>query len=130
MSHQWQKSRSPVLLAQVLFVLNAIIWILLGVFSLIRLVDNATMAWILAALMFANAAVMLWIGWGLGRKPKPFYNLALAVLAVNLSLTVTDEFGFYDLIVLLLDAGMVALLVFTRAKYLSAGGDSVPAQNL
>ncbi|MGD2206249.1 MAG: hypothetical protein PVH17_05675 [Anaerolineae bacterium] len=114
------ESRTPVVAAQALFVMNAVFWILLGVSSVSRLENNAGLAWLIAVLMLANAGVMAWIGWGLGKEPKPFYYLAIPVLAVNILLTVTDEFGLFDLIALLMDVVLLMLLVVTRSRYLSA----------
>lgn len=55
---------------------------------------------------------------GRGRKRLKYY-LAVAFLSVNILLTVTDQVGLFDWITLVLDVGLLALLVATRAKFLS-----------
>ncbi len=112
-------SRSPVLLTQALFLVNGAVWILFGIVSLIRGVGDARMAGIVVALMWANAGVLLLLGWGLGRQRKLFYYLAVVVLAVNTLLSVTDEFGLFDFLILALNAVLLALLIATRSRYLS-----------
>jgi hypothetical protein len=113
------ESRTPVVAAQVLFAVNAAFWIVLGVLTLFRATDRTSMVWLLAILMFANAGVMLWLGWVLGKQRKLFYYLAIAVLAVNILLSVTDEFGLTDLVALLIDAVLLVLLIVTRSRYRS-----------
>ncbi len=103
-----------------LFVVNAAIWIALGISTLVRMEDQEAMAWVLAGLMFGNAGAMLLSGWGLGKETRGFFYLAVAVLAVNIVLSVTDEFGLFDLIVLLIDLVLLALLIATRTRYLPA----------
>ena len=113
---------TSVRVARGLFLVNAVIWILLGVATLMRMAGGSTSlgsaAWIISILMFANACVMLWVGVGIGKQQRRFYYLALAVLAVNIVLTVTDQVGLLDWITLCLDVALFALLVATRARYL------------
>ncbi|MCX6029164.1 MAG: hypothetical protein NT169_07650 [Chloroflexi bacterium] len=110
--------------AQAVFFLNAAIWLQFGVLSLIRMAggspDRAITAGIVAILMFGNVAAMLLCGVGLGKQQKRFYYLAVAVLVVNILLTVTDQFGVLDFITLVIDVGLLALLIATRSRYLSA----------
>jgi lysylphosphatidylglycerol synthetase-like protein (DUF2156 family) len=100
-----------------LFLLNAVIWVLLAVATLLRSANG--LGWGIAILMLANAGVMLWASRGIGRQQKRFYYLALAVLAVNIVLTVTDQFGALDLITLVMDVVLFALLIATRGEYSS-----------
>ena len=103
-----------------LFVLNAAIWIAFGASTLVRMEGQGIMAWVLAGLMFGNAGAMLLSGWGLAKQKKGFFYLALAVLAVNTVLTVTDEVGVFDLLVLFIDLALLVLLIVTRILYLPA----------
>lgn len=113
--------------AQVLFLLNTAIWLVLGLASIYRIVsrnpDQTRTAWIIAIFMFGNAAAMLLSGVLIARSARPGYYFALAVLTVNILLTFTDEFGTLDLITLLIDLILVALLVVAgwRRRY-STGG--------
>jgi len=71
------KAPTPVRMTQGLFLLNAVIWVLLGVTALVRMADGSTSlggaAWIISILMFANACVMLWVGVGIGKQQRRFY---------------------------------------------------------
>jgi hypothetical protein len=74
---------------------------------------------IVALLMFGNVAAMLVSAWLAGKRWKWGYFLALAVLLANILLTFTDQFGFLDLVTLLLDLAILGLLLGQRAWYLS-----------
>lgn len=108
-------------LTVILFVVNAAIWIAFGISTLVRMEGQGVVAWVLAGLMFGNAGAMLLSGWGLAKEKKGFFYLAVALVAVNILLTIADEFGLFDLIVLLIDLVLLALLIATRTRYLSAG---------
>ena len=110
--------------AQALFFILGAIWIAFGAASLIRMVNsgsNPTITlWIVALLMFGNAAAMLLLGRGIGKQNRLTFYLAILVLVANILLTVTDEFGAFDLITLIIDLTLLALLLITRSRYLSA----------
>ena len=99
-----------------LFVLTAGLWLIFGALSLARF-EPSTGKWIITALMFANAALLLFVGWGVRAGKHGFYYLALAVLGINLLLTVTDQFGLLDLIYLVVAGVLFALLIVTRHYY-------------
>lgn len=107
-------------LVVILFAVNAVIWIALGISTLVRMEGQGIAAWVLAGLMFGNAGAMLLSGWGLDQEKKGFFYLAVAILAVNIVLSVTDDFGLFDLTVLLIDLVLLALLIATRTRYLPA----------
>jgi len=109
------KAPTPVIVAQAMFFLNAAIWMLLSVLTLRRM--HGSMAWIIAILMAGNASAMFLAGWGIGKRHKWFYYLGIAVLAVNIVLTVTDQFGLLDLLTLLIDVTLLVLLLATRSRY-------------
>ena len=79
---------------------------------------SGTMVWVIAVLMYLNSVVLIWVGWGLGKRLKLYYYFGLLVLAGNIFLTLTDEFGVFDLILLVLAIGLFILLIATRSKYL------------
>jgi hypothetical protein len=107
-------------IAQVLFILNAGIWGILGFVSLLRIPQSfpnmGLTGWIIAILMFGNAAAMLWSGIILGKHKKWLDVLALIILLVNIVLTFTDEFGALDLITLVID---LELLIFMLISWKS-----------
>jgi hypothetical protein len=113
--------------AQALFLLNAAIWLVFGLVSIYRIIsrnpDQTLTALIIAIFMFGNAAAMLLSGVLIARPTRLGYYFALAVLAVNILLTFTDEFGAFDLITLLIDLILIALLVVLgRRMRRSTGG--------
>ncbi len=110
----------PVKLAKTLFFLNAGIWLLFGTWSLVRLADQTTAGSLapIAVLMFGNAAAMLVCGLGIGRRKRWFYLLAVALLLFNIILSVTDQFGLFDLVTMLLDLLLLALLIINRPAFL------------
>jgi len=120
-----RRARAPttVIVVQALFFLNAALWIVFGALGLARMVSRPTeppsIGWIISLLMLANAAVMLWLGWGLGKGRKLFFYLAIPVLVVNSVLSVTDQFGLLDLIALAIDVALLILLIVTRSRYQS-----------
>lgn len=107
-----------VLVTQAAFVLNAVIWIVLGVIFLRSVSDHISSGWIVGVLMFGNAAMLAGIGWGLGTKYSRWaYYLALPVLLLNIVLGVTDQVGLVDVLVLVLNAVMLVLLLIKRTWY-------------
>jgi hypothetical protein len=110
-------------IARWLFVLLGLIWLVFGIWSIIRIGDyggniSVVMLVIIAILMFVNSAVLIWIGWGIGRGQRIYYYFGLLVLAGNIFLTLTDEFEIFDVLVLVLAVVLFILLILTRSKYL------------
>ena len=107
-------------LTQLCFILNAALWFVLGAINLANIagVSGQVVGIIaLGVLMLANGAVLLVTGLGLGRQRRWLYYFAVVVVVVNLVLTVTDEFGPLDLVVLALNAILLVLLVVVRKHY-------------
>jgi hypothetical protein len=99
--------------AQWLFLLNTIVWLALSAGALVQRANRGLSAgiWLLVALMAGNAAAMAACAWGLGLRKKTFDLFALLVLAVNIMLTFTDQFGLLDLLTLLLDLVLFMLVI-------------------
>ena len=113
-------ANAPLRAAQLLLLLNGLLWIGLGIYSIVRFPFgdvHQTIAWVVVALMFANALVLLLVAWGLGRGSRFLFWLGLAQVAVNLLLSVTDQIGLWDLLVLLLNAITLALLFAQRRRF-------------
>lgn len=100
-------------IAQWLFALNTLVWLALGAATLVRMNDRLPRAgvWLIAALMAGNAAAMAICAWGLGWRLRLFDFFALLVLAINILLTFTDQFGYLDLLTLLLDLVLFILVI-------------------
>ena len=104
-----------------MFILIAALWLVFGIGSVLHTANTAPRLtlWIVPILMLANVFVMLGLAWGLGKKPKLFFNLACGIMAVNIILTITDEVGIYDLLMLLAEVVIVVYLIIKRSSYLS-----------
>lgn len=109
---------------RMIFSMNALIWLALGVFSLFRKPNTISknLHLTLVLLMFANCGVLLVCGLLLGTtrllgRPVLAWGLALAVLALNILLTFTDQIGPPDLITLLLDLILFVLLLWKRTTF-------------
>ena len=111
--------------ARWLFILLGIIWLVFGTWSIMRIGSSGgnmsgTILWVIAVLMYFNSALLIWIGWRIGKGLKLYYYFGILVLSGNIFLTLTDEFGVFDLIVLVIAVGLFILLIVTRSKYLKA----------
>ncbi|MDP2183699.1 MAG: hypothetical protein Q8K99_14180 [Actinomycetota bacterium] len=68
---------------------------------------------LVAVLMLGNAAVMGMLAWLALRGRRFFDYAAVAVVAVNILLTVTDEVGAYDMAYLGVSIALLALLAWS-----------------
>jgi hypothetical protein len=101
-----------------LFFLNCAIWLVFAAVDTIRIANNQSIVIpIVAVLMFGNACAMLIVGLGIATLNRWWYFLGIAVLAVNILLTFTDEFGFLDFITLLIEVALLGLLILIRAQF-------------
>ncbi len=119
----WMPSKpKTILVSQALFIFNAVVWLIFGIASILRLADGSSVPsvtlWAIAILMLGNVGAMLIAGLWLGRQSRGALVFALAVLVVNIILTFTDQVGFFDLITALLDFAILGFLLFDRNKYL------------
>lgn len=112
---------NPLAVARWLFVINALIWFALGITSLGRISssnpESTVTLWVVVILMFGNALAMLISGIGITTQHKLFYFFALAILAVNIILTFTDQFGMFDFITLVVDLVILALLIASWCSF-------------
>lgn len=103
--------------AQAGFFLNAVIWLILGMWSLVRLEgksDQSITMVVIAILMFGNMAAFIFCGFTIGRRSVWFTVIAFLVLGVNILLTFTDQVGLIDWITLVIDLGILGLLIAGR----------------
>ncbi len=114
-------SPNTVRAAQILFYTNAAIWLIFGGYTLVamayRAANQGITMWIVGILMFGNAGAMLLAGFGIGRPRRLFFLFAIVVLAINIFLTFTDQFGIFDFLTLLVDIVALTLLVLSRSWY-------------
>lgn len=109
--------------AQALFYLNALIWLGFGLYTLVNMLgrypDGAITVYVIGFMMLGNVGAMCLSGILLGWQNKWFYFFSIFVLVSNVVLTVTDQFGFFDLATLILDLVIFWLLISIRKNYLS-----------
>jgi len=101
--------------------LIAALWLFTAILTLVQPVASLVVVIILAALMLANAGIMLWLARGIGRQSRRHYYLSLGVLGAIVFLSFTDQFGWYDLLALLLTLIAFVLLLATRSLYTAPG---------
>lgn len=109
-------------LTRYLFLLMATILIVFGFASLLRIGQNPEQVPLYAfyaLAMFVDAAVMLFCYFQLKKRKKLIYWLAVAVLALNIVLTIFDQVGLVDVLFMLLNAVTLAALYLSRKEFLS-----------
>jgi lysylphosphatidylglycerol synthetase-like protein (DUF2156 family) len=102
--------------------LPTLLWLAFGMVTLVKVMDGypekAVMAAIIGVMMFGNALLMLVSGLWIGKARKASFFFALAVLAINIILTFTDQFGWYDFGTLVIDLAIFGLLLAARRYFL------------
>ena len=102
--------------------LNIIIWLTLGIIIAVdahpALPDIPIMKGILAALSLVIACVLIVLFLFIYRRNRTAYYLTLAFFAVTSALTIIDEVGLSDLVVLVINIIPIVLLIKDRSWYL------------
>ncbi len=107
-----------------LFLLNAVIWLAFGIASLVLAAsgaDGSIWRWVYGVLMLINAGVMLWFGSRIVTAGKRIFFFAILYVALNVVLSITDQFGAVDAAILALNLTLLGLLFITRTRILQAG---------
>jgi hypothetical protein len=92
-----------------------------GVGSLLRInanPDRASLYMFYAFLMFGDAAVLLLCALLMTKRTKPVYFVLVAVLALNILLTIFDQFGLVDFLFLSLNLITLIALITARKEFL------------
>jgi hypothetical protein len=115
-------SPPPVRWVWILSLSIALFWIVVAAVYISRPWLTGTpislLKWIITLLMMGNATVAVWLGQGLRKQRKPFYYLALGYLAINIVLTITDDFGLADLTYLLFIGVLFITLLRSMGKFI------------
>jgi hypothetical protein len=111
-----------VTLTSILIGVNALIWLSLGsiivVNALPALLVPPALKWIMALLSIGMAAVLLGFFILLQKGNRAAYYLILAFFAVTSLLTIFDDVGLSDIVVLILNIIPIILLIKDRTWYL------------
>lgn len=120
MEHRVSKPQTPLKVAIVLLVAKSILWLAFAGGYFVRqggLADLGASSIVMPILMVIDALAYVLIAWGLARNPRIVFLIAAPFLVVNAVLSVTDEFGLFDLIVLVLDLVILGLLLLARRSW-------------
>jgi hypothetical protein len=113
-------------LTQGMLFLNAAVWVVFGILGVLRAIDGgSSLRWILSTLMFANAIVMVWFGIMIVSGRTWVFFLAILYMALNVVLSITDQFGWIDALILLLNLIVLGLLFVTRQRLQQTGAAAV-----
>jgi hypothetical protein len=112
------RTKTMLNLTRYTFFLNAAVWLAFGVASLLTraLSDGSPLHWVITVLMIANAMVMLWFGVKIVSGGKRIFFLGILYVALNVVLSITDQFGWIDALILLLNLCLLGLLFITRQR--------------
>ncbi|MFA5318416.1 MAG: hypothetical protein WC323_03015 [Patescibacteria group bacterium] len=94
---------------KLLFILIAVIWLIFGLETYL-----SSGNFLFTALMFINSGLFFWLGKKVCQREVIYYYGALIILAINIVLTITDQFGVYDFIILFLNIYLFWLLIKNR----------------
>jgi len=112
-----------VIITSVLILLNMLIWLGLGVIIASGLHPALSIPpagrGVMAFLSIALAAILLGLYVLLMRGNQPAYYLVMAFFAFTAVLTIFDDFGWPDLVVLVINLIPLILLIKDRAYYLA-----------
>jgi hypothetical protein len=98
------------------FYLLAALWLAVGVGYIVRYNDQ-TIYWVMSGLMIVNAIVFVAIGTNITRRLV--YWLGVIFLAISILLFIFDEFGYADLIALILFIIPLVIMLVKRNEFLS-----------
>ena len=108
-------------LTQVLFFLNATVWLIFGALSVFRFTDDGSLTRLVyTVLMIANAIVMAWFGVMIVSGRSWIFFLGILYMALNVVLSITDQFGWADALILLLNLCLLGLLFVTRQRMIQS----------
>ena len=104
-------------LTRALLFFNAAVWILFGILSFIKAADGgSTVRWMISMLMMANAVVMVGLGALIVSRRSWIISAATLYMGLNVVLTITDQFGLLDALILLINLSILGVVIFTRHR--------------
>jgi len=108
-----KKMRKINLIKNLMF-LKASVW---SVFAVSHFLRNTEMSFFLGSLMIVDALIFFLIGWKIDQYKKPIYYFALVFIGINILLTIFDQMGVYDFIILFVDLIVFFFLFFSRKVF-------------
>ena len=108
--------------ALIFILLNALVWLAFGVIIAANahpaLPDQPIIKGVMAFLSLATAGILLGVFIFLGKRSRVAYFIALGLFVAISLLTIFDQFGLADLVILAINIVPVILLIKDRAWYL------------
>ena len=95
-----------------LFLFKGVVWIILSGIHLFK------GSWLLAGLLFFDAVIFLWLNRVIEKKKRWIFWFAIVFIGVNIFLTITDQFGWFDFFSLVVDC-VLFVMIFGNSKKLS-----------
>jgi len=109
---------------QIFIILNALVWLGFGTIIALNahpaLPDLPLLKGIMAVLAFATAGVYLWLSVFLVNRNKITYFFVMGLLIILSLLTIIDQFGWADLVFLVINIVPIILLIKDRSWYLKS----------
>jgi lysylphosphatidylglycerol synthetase-like protein (DUF2156 family) len=107
-----------------IIIFNALIWLALGVIIAVHahpgLPDNPVIKGGMAFLSYGAAGILLGLFFFLRKRSRVAWFVALGFFALASILTIFDDFGWIDLVVLVINLIPLILLIKDRAWYRAA----------
>lgn len=95
-----------------LFSIHGLFWIIVGIlFAIMR------HSYIIPTFMILNAFVLFIFAWNSIKKIKIIYYFSCFYILLNLVLSITDEFGTLDLIVLIINLITIIFLYLSKKEF-------------
>ena len=99
---------------------KSFIWAYLGFLYWMHGADNGLLSLPIVIALFAlNALVFAFLGWQIIAKKPIYYYATLIFVSINIILTIIDQMGLWDFIVLAIDSVLIFLLAFRYQYFLS-----------
>jgi hypothetical protein len=102
----------------IIFFVNTVVWLVFGVLSIsLRALDEGSLTrWVISILMLTNGFVMIWFGVMIAIGHPRIFTLAAVYVGLNVVLSITDQFGWIDAIILFLNLCLLAFLLVARHR--------------
>ncbi|RJP52084.1 MAG: hypothetical protein C4583_07515 [Anaerolineaceae bacterium] len=110
------KSRA-VQITRIFFYILAALWLAVGVGYIFRY-NGQAIYWVMSGIMIVNAFVFIAIGANITKRLV--YWLGVIFLAISIFLFIFDEFGYADLIALILFIIPLVIMLVKRKEFLAA----------
>ena len=108
-------------LTRTMLFVNAATWLVFGGMGFLRAQTNSNnLRFLLSILMVVNAIVMLVLGLLLTSERSWVFFGGILYMALNVVLSITDQFGWLDALILLLNLIVLGLLFVTRQRFKQA----------